>query len=102
IPNRYQRPPSSHRLSHFKAKRPERKATTAPSRLRSATELRSVVPLTGADRISRITSRATTGGVKTTAKAKLNASARDLATPSNMPVEIDPPEPQKPTKAQRG
>src|ERR1700727_66016 len=96
MPNRYQRPPSSQRLSHFKARRPARNATTAPNRLENATEARSVVPCVSREWISRIASRTTTGGVKTTANAKLKASARDLATLSSIAVEMVAPEREKP------
>lgn len=45
---------------------------------------------------SLMASRATTAGVSTTARAKLNASARDFGTPANMATEIVAPEREKP------
>src|SRR5260370_853078 len=82
MPKRCQRPVSSQRLSHFKARRPATNATSAPSKVRNATEPSAAPPLAC---LRRITSRMTTGGVSTTASAKLKSSARSLATPSNMP-----------------
>jgi hypothetical protein len=46
--------------------------------------------------MSRITSRKTTGGVRTTASAKLKASARDFATPASIPAEMVAPDREKP------
>ena len=43
-------------------------------------------------------SRAIAGGVRITASAKLNSSARAFATPSNMPVEMVAPERENPRK----
>ena len=46
--------------------------------------------------MSRNTSRPTTGGVMTTASAKLKASARSLVTPNSIPVEMVAPERDNP------
>jgi len=48
--------------------------------------------------ISLRISRPTTGGVSTTAKAKLKLSAGTLATPANIPAEIVAPERENPRK----
>ena len=47
---------------------------------------------------SRHTSRAIAGGVRITASAKLNSSARAFATPSNIPVEMVAPDRENPRK----
>ncbi len=96
MPKRCQRPPSSHRLSHFNAISPARKAKTAPSRLGNAADANVAVPLMCSACTSRIASRATTAGVRTTASAKLNASARDFATPASIPAEMVAPERENP------
>jgi hypothetical protein len=44
----------------------------------------------------RIISRTNTIGVRTTAKANLNISARDFAIPKNIPVEIVAPDRENP------
>ena len=49
----------------------------------------------------RSASRATTGGVSTTASAKLNVSARTFDTPASIPVEIVAPERENPRKGKQ-
>src|SRR6185437_16709666 len=93
---RYQRPPSSHWLSHFKARRPAKKARIAPSRLGKIADARPAPPAACPARTSRSPSRATAAGVRTTARAKLKLSARDFAAPANIPVEMVAPEREKP------
>jgi len=89
MPNRYQRPPSSQRLSHRNASRPARKAKKpAPSTLGSAAEASSPAPRIRSARTRRSSSRTTTGGVSTTARAKLKASVRDFATFASMPSRL--------------
>src|SRR6202046_2088008 len=96
MPKRYQRPPSNHRLSHFNATSPARNAKTAPIKLGNAVDAKLAVSLMCSARTSLMTSRATTAGVSTTASAKLKDSARSLATPKSIPVEIVAPEREKP------
>src|ERR1700721_2213946 len=96
MPKRYHCPFSSHWVSHCRANRPARKAQTAPSRLGSNAEVHDAVPLTRSAWMGRRTSRGKIGGVSTTANAKLKVSARDLATPASIPVEMVAPEREKP------
>jgi hypothetical protein len=91
MPNRYHRPPSSHWLSHLKARRPTKKARTEPTRLENIGEARLAVPLACSAWMRRIVSRTTTGGVRTTGNAKLKVSAAGLGTPASIRAEMVAP-----------
>jgi len=77
MPNRYQRPCSSQILSHLRAIRPARNARNAPSTPGIIAAVSRAVVETCSALTRRSTSRAITGGVRTTAKAKLKFSAFD-------------------------
>ncbi len=87
---------SSHRLSHFNASRPARNANAAPSKLGTAADAKVAAPFACSACTTRINSRATTTGVRTTASAKLNISARDFATPKSIPAEMVAPDRENP------
>jgi hypothetical protein len=96
MPNRYQRPASSQPLSHFNARSPAKKAQIVPRMLGIIAEARLVIPLIRFARTRRMVSRITTGGVSTTANAKLKSSASDLATPASSAVEMVVPDRENP------
>src|ERR1019366_8878727 len=60
--------------------------------LGNTAEAKLAVPLMCCAWMRRIASRKTTGGVSTTARAKLKVSARDFATPASIPAEMVAPE----------
>src|SRR5215469_11486539 len=98
MPNQCQRPCSSHLLNHFKASTPARNALTNPSKLTLNEDINAVPELRCSAWIRRIVSRATTGGVRITASAKLKSSARVFSTPASIAVEIVAPERENPRK----
>jgi len=68
---------------------------------KAAAEAKLAAPLMCCAWIRRITSRKTTGGVRTTARAKLKVSARDFASPASIPAEMVAPEREKPRKGRQ-
>ena len=70
--------------------------TAAPSKLGNTAAAKAAVPFVCPSCTTRINSRTTTTGVSTTARAKLNISARDFATPNSIPTEIVAPDRENP------
>src|SRR5208337_3562237 len=103
IPNRCQRPRSSQFESQRRARIPETKLSAIPSRL-GKKRLAILVPLSEdawCDFSNLRTSRTITGGVRTTASAKLNSSALIFAIPKRSPVDMVAPERENPRKGKQ-
>src|SRR5208337_369004 len=103
IPNRCQRPRSSQFESQRRARIPETKLSAIPSRL-GKKRLAILVPLSEdawCDFSNLRTSRTITGGVRTTARAKLNSSAFLFAIPKRSPVDMVAPERENPRKGKQ-
>src|SRR5271154_2464151 len=96
MPNKYQRPPSSHPLSHFSANNPAKNEQKPPNSPGIIADANPAPPLTCSAFISLSNSSPSTAGVSNTASAKLNSSARILDTPASIPVEIVAPDRENP------